>query len=170
MTRSLLFFIAFVSHVAAATDDAQVIVDDILFLHNAEQQWNEYARNSVRSTRDSLTYPELYQEELDSWLTGPLSWSSVEPIFREELSSRYSIEQLQEMAESLRDYPSGYPDDPNVKAYGPELFNLGVFVARKVYPPLTSRLNQLEAQFEMEEHMAHPESGHSTQEESRAIE
>ncbi len=170
MTRSFLFFIAFVSNTVIATEDAQVVVDDILFLYDAEKQWNEYVRNSVRSTRESLTYPELYQEELDSWLTDQLSWSNVEPIFREELSTRYSIEQLQEMAESLRDHPSGYPDDPNARAYGPELFNLGVYVARQVYPPLTSRLNQLKAQFETVPHTANPEVGRSAQEAPRAIE
>lgn len=148
MIRILLAISILVSSAARAADEADVIIDEILFLQNAEMRWNDYATNSVDQRRESLTYPELYQEELDSWLANELSWASVEPLFREEVRARYTMPELQKMVDSLREFPSRYPEDHSVRSYGGSLFDIGVAVAQKVYPPLNARLADLREQYE----------------------
>ena len=136
------------SALASATDQQDIYIDEIMHFHNAEGRWAEYVEDSVKQRLDALVYPELYREELDSWLEHELSWSSVEPLFREKLKARYSLDDLYQMAESLREHPSGYPQNSAVKGVGPVLFNLGVEVAREVYPPLLVRFNALKERYE----------------------
>lgn len=67
------------------------MVDEIFYLHGAKERWNEYTQSSVQQMRENLTYPELYQQELDSWLANELSWESVEPMFRDKLKRQIPL-------------------------------------------------------------------------------
>lgn len=143
-----IVFLFFSNLAISAAVGADAIIDEIYYLHGAEERWRIYANNSVEQQKDTLTYPDLYQAELNSWLTNELSWKNVEPMFREKLKLQYSSNELIEIAESLRETPSGYPADFSQKGYGPALFNIGVAVAQAVYPALIARLDELRQQYE----------------------
>lgn len=143
----LLLFMAALSPLTSA-DEVDGVIDEIFFLYDAEARWSSHAANSVRQRRESLKYPELYQHEMDRWLQNELSWNSVEQIFRNELRGRYTTEELVNIAQTLREYPSGYSDDPSRKSYGSELFQIGAVVAQRIYPPLLARLANLRSEYE----------------------
>ncbi len=156
MLRTCLLPLALVCSLVSAADELDMVINEIFFLHDAESRWNQYAADSVRQKREAMVYPELYQEELDGWLQNELSWAGVEPLFRNEMKSRYTVDELLKIADSLRDNPSGYPEDSNVKGYGPELFNIGAAVAQQVYPSLNARLAELRARNEIHKRIDKP--------------
>lgn len=148
MIKVLSLFFLLSNLAISATDMADPVIDEIFFLHSAEERWSEYAQRSVDQHRENLTYQEFYQEELDSWLVNELSWENIEPLFRERVKAQYSVDELADIVETLREVPSGYTTDSGRKSYGPELFNMGVAVAQSVYPALMARLATLREQYE----------------------
>ncbi|MEM1154175.1 MAG: hypothetical protein AAGI44_08535 [Pseudomonadota bacterium] len=133
---------------AIASEEADVWINEIFFLHDAEGKWREYAERQIHSYYNVVTYPEQYQAEFDSWLANDLAWINVEPAFRAKLKATYSNEELMAIVESLRQYPSGYPKDPAIRGVGTQLFNIGVEVGNPIYMRLSHEFSTLRQQYE----------------------
>lgn len=135
------------------SDDSDPIIDEIYFLYNAQEQWTDYASRSVRQRKEGLEFPELYNHELDSWLVNELSWENVEPMFRKRLKSEYSVGELSNMSEFLREASYGRPVETGEVNYPGRLFNIGVAVAQVVYGQLIPRLERLQEEYEVPDGM-----------------
>ncbi|MEM1152504.1 MAG: hypothetical protein AAGI44_00080 [Pseudomonadota bacterium] len=133
---------------AVASDEADIWINDIFFLHDAEGKWREYAERTISDYYEAVTYPEQYQAEFDSWLANDLAWINVEPAFRTKLKATYSNEELMAIVESLRQYPSGYSNDPAIRGVGKQLFNIGVEVGNPIYMRLSGRFRELRQRYE----------------------